>query len=160
MTYFDLKLTPNRSLDPRAMPWVIGAAAVVLGLAALRFALIGAWLVLPFLAIDVALLAWALKASYRSGRAVETIRLAGDALEVRRIDPAGAERCFTFAPLFTRVQLESLGPSENRLWLAGGGRRLRIGWFLSPGERREIHAVIADGLDRYRQRRPSASAMP
>ncbi len=157
--YFDLTLTPNRSFNPKHVPLMLGGVVLVLGLAALRFLMVGAWMVLPFLLADVALLAWAFRASYRSGHAYEEIALRHGTLTVRKVSASGAVRAFAFEPLWTRVQLETLPTRENRLWLASRGKRLKIGYFLSPPERAEIHAFIADGLARYRAGMPSTSVI-
>lgn len=157
--YFDLTLTPNRSFNPRHVPLMLGGVTLVLGFAALRFVMAGAWLVLPFLIADLALLAWAFRASYHSGRAYEEIALRHGQLIVRKVSANGHVRSFAFEPLWTRVQLETLPTRENRLWLASRGKKLKIGYFLSPPERTEIHALIADGLTRYRAGMPSTSVI-
>lgn len=154
--YFDLTLRPNRSLDPRLARWIVLGVGVMMLLTGLRVALLGAWPVIPFLVIDVALMAWAFRASYRSGRSIETVRLTEDDLIVGRRSPDGRERRIRLEPLWTNARLEKLSMKQNRLWLAARGRRVAVGQFLSPGEREEIHAVIADGLDRFRRRLPPA----
>ena len=152
--YFDLWLTPNRSLPQSKAKWLIVGFGAVMGLAALRMIALGAWPVAPFLLGDVALVAWAFRASYRSGEASEQVRLDDEALTVRRRAPGGRERGTTLEPFWTRVRLEKLAMRQNRLWLTARGRSLLVGQFLSPGERESIHGVIEDGLARYRERRP------
>jgi uncharacterized membrane protein len=150
--YFDLTLTPNRSLDRRHARWIILAVGGVLGLTGLRMLLLGAWPVIPFLVIDVALLIWAFRASYRSGRGSETLRLSDDDLVVRRRSPEGHERSIRLEPLWTSARLERLSMKQNRLWLVARDRRVSVGRFLSPPEREAIYEVIADGLERFRRR--------
>ena len=54
--YFDLRLTPNRSFD-RAHIWrVVGGVAVIFAVMGARLWVLGAWPVVPFMIIDVALL--------------------------------------------------------------------------------------------------------
>lgn len=148
--YFDLRLTPNRSLDRRHARWLMIAVAGVFMLGGVRLLVLGAWPVIPFMVADVALLGWALRASYRSGRAYEMLRLDDEALTVRKVTQAGTERRFRFEPFGTRVELERVSDLENHLWLASRDLRVAIGGCLSPGEREEIHAVIASGLARCR----------
>lgn len=149
--YFDLRLTPNRSLDRRHFRWLIAGFGVIALLAGLRFVAIGAWPILPFLLLDVVLLWWAFRVSYRTGRAFEEVRLDDSALTVRKVTHTGVERRVELEPFWARVQLERQNADENRLWLASRGRRIAVGYFLSPREREEIYDVIADGLDRYRR---------
>lgn len=151
--YFDLTLTPNRSLDRRHARWLVLAVGGIMLLTGLRLLMLGAWPVIPFLIADVALLAWALNASYRSGRGSERVRLDEDDLVVRRRSPEGRERAIRLEPLWTTATLERLSMRQNRLWLVARERRIAVGRFLSPAEREEIYVVIADGLDRFRNRR-------
>lgn len=148
--YFDLRLTPNRSLDRRHAARLVAAVALVFLLGGVRLLLLGAWPVIPFMIADVGLLGWAFAASYRAGAAFETVRLDDAGLTVRRVAANGVERRMRFEPAWTRVRLERVSDLENRLWLASGAARVVVGGCLSPREREEVHAVIADGLARCR----------
>ena len=150
--YFDLLLTPNRSLDRRHARWLIlgvGAATLIIGL---RLLWLGAWPVIPFLLIDLLLAVWAFRASYRSGRDYETVRLDEDDLVVRRRGRGAPERRIRLEPLWTTARLERLAMRQNRLWLTARDQRVAVGRFLSPGEREAIYVVIAEGLERFRRR--------
>ena len=147
----DLSLTPNRPLDRRHARWLLAAIAAVFVLGGLRFALIGAWPVIPFLVIDAALLGWALAASYRSGRARETLRLDDAGLVLTQVSARGTEYRVRLEPWTARAELERLPTRSNRLWLTGGGRREAVGGFLSPREREQIHRLIGEALARWRR---------
>jgi uncharacterized membrane protein len=159
MTVIDLTLTPNRSFDRGHVRWVLGGVGVIFFLGGLRFLALGAWPILPFMALDLGLLWWAFRASYASGRGHERLVLADDRLELLRVSAKGMERRFGFEPLWTRVLLEETALGDVRLWLAARGRRVSVGRFLSPGERREVGEVIRAGLEAYRSGRPSTSSM-
>lgn len=150
--YFDLHLTPNRSLGRDQARWLVVGIGVVFLLGGLRLLVLGAWPVIPFMVADVALLAWAFRANYRSGAAFETLRLDDAALTIRQVTHHGVEKRISLEPTWTRVRLERVSDLENRLWLASGARRVVVGRCLSPREREEVHAVIADGLARCRGR--------
>jgi uncharacterized membrane protein len=148
---FDLELRPNRSLPERQFWLMLAGVAAIFLLMGVRFLLLGAWPILPFMAVDTALLWWAMRASYRSGRASEHLRLDAEGLELVRIAPHGTARRTRLTPWLARVELEQLGPDQNRLWLHASGRRLNIGSFLSPAERADIAAVIEAGLARWQR---------
>lgn len=150
--YFDLVLRPNRSMDPRIFWWAVTGIAGVFLLMALRFVYLGAWPVLPFLVIDVALMAWAMRASYRSGAAAEYVRLDDERLTVRKVTAQGLERRYGLEPSFARVELERLPDDSNRLWVSRRGRRVLVGQFLSPGERVAVADVMRAGLAELRGR--------
>jgi uncharacterized membrane protein len=150
--YFDLILTPNRSLDRRHARWLVLGVGLIMLFAGVRMLALGAWPVVPFLAIDTALLAWAFRASYRSGRSYEEVRLDEDDLVVRRRSPEGRERHIRLEPMWTTARLERLAMRQNQLWLTAREQRVSVGRFLSPGEREQVYEVIADGLERFRRR--------
>ena len=152
MRYLDLVLTPNRALPERQLWWMVAGVAGVMALAALRFVAIGAWPVLPFMVLDVVLLAWALRQSLRASRAVEEVRLDDAGLTVRRVSPGGVARTVTLEPYWARVVVDPISARQNRLWLAARDRRVAIGTFLSAAERIELAPVIEQGLARWRGR--------
>ncbi|MFN7173635.1 MAG: DUF2244 domain-containing protein [Thermaurantiacus tibetensis] len=152
--FLDLHLWPNRSMNPRHVPLVLGGVGLVFALLALRFLLLGAWPILPFLLADLLLLGWALRASFRSGEAAEHLRLDAEALELVRVSPLGARQRHRLQPLAVRVELERFPDSRNRLWLASRDRRLAVGSFLSAAEREALAREIEAGLARWRSGRP------
>lgn len=147
---FDLELRPSRPMAPRQMWLMLAGVALIFLLMGLRFLWLGAWPILPFMALDVGLLAWALRESRRSGRQSEHLRLDGNGLELVRIPAHGPPRRTRIEPHWAQVELQQLGEDENRLWLTSGGKRHALGAFLSPPERAAIARVIEDGLRRYR----------
>jgi uncharacterized membrane protein len=155
----DLTLTPNRSLArEHARLLVLGVGALFL-VGSLRFLVLGLWPVIPFMIADVVLLAWALRANYRSGGRHERLVLAGDELTLTRVNPWGEAQVEVLEPFFTRVQIEETPLGDALLTLSARGKRLVVGSFLSAPERREVGAVIREALARYRNQRPSTSAM-
>jgi uncharacterized membrane protein len=146
----DLTLTPNRSLSRTPTRWLIGGVGGFFFLSGLRFLALGAWPILPFMAIDVALLWWAFRTNNAAGRGHERVILADDALTVLRVSPHGEEQRFGLDPYFARVQIEETPLGDAELFLAARGRRVRVGGFLSAPERREVGAVISAALSAYR----------
>lgn len=146
-------MRPNRSLDPRWFWWMLAGVGLVFLFMGARLVFLGAWPVIPFMLIDIGLLYWAFRQSYRSGRALEQVRLADGQLTVRRVTPYGQERTIRLEPFWTRVHLEELNADENRLWLLCKQSRVSVGRFLSPAERVEIAGLLRDALARFKDRR-------
>ncbi len=147
---FRAVIHPHRSLSPagfRWLMWCVGALSVGTGLA---FYLSGAWPVIGFMGVDVALLYWAFKASYRSGHAVEKVELTNRALTVERIDPSNRRQVWTLAPGWLRVHLDEPLRPESQITLASHGRYLVVGSDLSPDERRDFADALRDALERWR----------
>lgn len=141
-------LRPHRSLPPEGFAWVIGIAAVLLGIPLLP--LLGTpalWALLPFLAGAVWLL-WAfLRRNYRDAQLTEELWLWADRIEIRRTEPDGRERAWAANPFWVSLSLRPEGgPVEAYLTLAGAGREVELGAFLAPEERQDLHAALAEAL--------------
>jgi len=145
----DLLLRPHRSLSPAGF-WVIMAILAVWSfVGGIVFISIGAWPVIGFVAIDVVLVWVAFRASYGI-RTYERVRLTGGTLSIERVDRRGRRVRHELPSYWLRVSLEELKEGSNRLVLSSHGRHLDVGSFLSPGERAEIAAQIADAVARSR----------
>jgi len=147
---FDVVLYPHRSLGPRGFALLMAAIALVGFAGGIAFLLAGAWPVFGFFGLDVALIYWAFKASYRSGRAHEVIRLTPRELIVERVAPSGKSRRWSFQPYWLRVELAEPVRHSSQLTLTSHGRSLAIGSFLTPRERGEVAAALRLALARCR----------
>jgi uncharacterized membrane protein len=145
----DLLLRPYRSLSPAGF-WVIMTILAVWSFAGgIVFWIVGAWPVIGFVGLDVALVWWAFKASY-GNRTHERLRLAGGVLVVEHVDRRGGRARHEFPSYWLRVSLEELSEGTNRLVLSSHGRHLAVGAFLSPGERADIATQLNEALARAR----------
>lgn len=133
--------------------WLLGGLAAIMLFGALRFLWLGAWMVLPFMAIDVALLWWALRYTTRAARAAETVRLDENGLIVRRVTSAGIARTVRLEPALAQVLVEGRGRPGMALWLAARDARVRLGAFLTEAEREAVRAELEAGLNRWRRAR-------
>jgi uncharacterized membrane protein len=147
---FERVLLPHRSLPPRGfhlLMLILGLISLAVGIG---FVSIGAWPVMGFFGLDVLLVYVAFRLNYRSARRSETIRLAGDAFTIERVDARGQRRMWRFQPFWLRVILEEQGDEWNRLLVASHGRSLVIGDIVTPAIRRELAASIREALKRWR----------
>lgn len=149
-TYFDAVLHPNRSLGERGFMLLMAALAAVSFAGGVVFVSVGAWPVMGFLGLDVLLIYVAFRASYRSGRLVETVRLTDAALEVRRIDAYGRAAAWRVPPNWAKVELDNPGEHDCRVTLRSHGQSVVLGAFLSPRERKELAAALSAALARQR----------
>ncbi|HJU19559.1 MAG TPA: DUF2244 domain-containing protein [Stellaceae bacterium] len=148
---FERVLLPHRSLPPagfRVLMLVLGLSSFAVGVG---FIAIGAWPVVGFCGLDVALVYGAFRLNYRAARRRETLRLAGDAFTVERVGVYGDRRIWRFQPFWLRVILEEHADESNRLTLASHGRSLVIGDFLAPAVRRELAGALREALRRWRE---------
>jgi len=158
---FERVLLPHCSLPPRGfhlLMLILGLISLSVGIG---FVSIGAWPVMGFFGLDVALVYFAFRLNYRSALRSETIRLAGDVFTVERVDVRGERRMWRFQPFWLRVILEERGDEWNRLLVASHGRSLVIGDIVTPAVRRELAASIREALRRWRDTlNPAGAATP
>jgi uncharacterized membrane protein len=141
----DAVLTPHRSLSLKGYH-VLMAAFVAANMAiAAHFIAHGAFPVVGFLGLDVLALWLALRASYRSARLAEHVRVGADQLHLARLSPKRTEQ-WVVSPLWARV---AAGPAGVRV--TSGGGALSLGAFLSPDEQTEFAAALRAALEAARR---------
>ena len=103
---FSAVLTPHRSLGPKGFMVLMGAICAVSFGTGLLFYLLGAWPVIGFMGLDVALIYVAFKLNFRALRVYETVDLTKEALTVTRVAPDGRSQSWSFSPYWVRVQVD------------------------------------------------------
>ncbi|MFN3614321.1 MAG: DUF2244 domain-containing protein, partial [Rubrimonas sp.] len=133
---FSVSLWPHRSMPRRGFRWFMGLLA-----AGLSIPLIAVWgtpvalFLTPFLLGALALVWVMIEANYRAGRLVEELRLWPDAIAVERREPRGRVLRWAANPYWVTVAVRDTPTVEKYLTLAGGGRTIELGAFLTPEER-------------------------
>lgn len=148
---FDAVLTPSRSMPVRTARLVLVLVFAVSFAVGLLFLSYGLWPVAGYFGLDALLLWWAFRASYRSGRLVEHLRLTANALTVARIHPNGRALHWTLQPAWLRVELDDPPHHGSQLTLASHGRSITVGRFLTPDERLELARALRAALDNSRR---------
>ncbi len=144
-------LHPHRSLSPRGFVILMTAVGTVSFIAGAAFWWIGAWPVMGFFGLDVALIYWAFKLNYRSGELFETVDLSPQLLKLTRVHPSGRCEVFDFNPYWARVRLTIDRPDgRTSMRLAAQGREILFGQFLNDDERRDFANALSGALVRSR----------
>jgi uncharacterized membrane protein len=146
-TIFSAMITPHRSLGRTGFVVLMAAVGLISFVAGMVFLLAGAWPVFGFFGLDVLLVYWAFRASYRSGAAYEQVMVTPTALRVRKVSAKGAAQEWTLNPLW--VRLDRQGDHEfglQRLSLVSRGQTLPIGGFLSPSEKESLATALTAAL--------------
>jgi uncharacterized membrane protein len=143
---FSAVLTPHRSLPPKGFMVLMGAICVVSFGTGLLFYMLGAWPVIGFMGLDVALIYIAFKLNYRSARLYETVEVTPDTLTVQRVQPSGKSQSWNFNPYWVRLDLNERIGRCSELSLASHGRRLVFAGFLSDPEREEFAEALSAAL--------------
>src|SRR4029079_9914869 len=136
---------PHRSLGRTGFVVLMLFVGGVSFVAGMVFLIAGAWPVLGFLGLEVALVYWAFRANYHAARAYEEVTVTPSELLIRKVSPRGKVREWTLNPLW--VRLDRIVHAEcgiERLFLVSHGRRLAIAGFLGPQEKESFaHALSA-----------------
>jgi uncharacterized membrane protein len=136
--FFDVTLEPNRPLRPAGMVIVIGTIAAISFVAGIVFMLRGAWPVTPFFGADVALLAWAFRASVRASQRREHLILTQDALVIERFAPDGSLTREEINPYWLRIEHDDPEGLGCPVALVSRGRRWIVGNFLGAEDRTRL----------------------
>jgi uncharacterized membrane protein len=142
----DATLRPNPPMSPRALLVVLVLVATINLVFALSFVLRGAWPIAPFLGLDVALLAWALRESSIAARAFERITLTVSYLRIARHPARGNPSEIALNPYWVRVDFPDTGLPGAQLWLRSHGKSVQVGGFLGAEERSTFASALKSAL--------------
>ena len=152
----ELVYHPHRSLSPGGFLAVMAAIAVAGCATGVAFLLAGAWPVMGFMGLDIALVWYAFRVNYRRARGWERVRLTDGTLTVERAGPKGEVAKFRFQPYWLRVEMDDPPKPGSRLTLRSHGSVFEIGTFLGPDERLALARTLREALARQKES-PSAS---
>lgn len=139
------ELRANCSLSAGEAVVVFAFIASVSLIIAFMFVFQGYWPVLPFAGLELAFLAWALRASWRNGQAREELEINADEIVIRRYRGGGSHPTTTRLPrTWTRAAIiRGPGPrGGEQLALGQRGRWWVIGGFLGEEEKHTLHARL------------------
>jgi uncharacterized membrane protein len=146
-TLFSATITPHRSLGRTGFVLVMLLVGGFSFIGGIVFYLIGAWPVVGFLGLDMALVYWAFRANYRAAAAYEKVTVTASELRVRKVSARGKAHEWMLNPLWTRLEREAHEEfGLLRLFLVSRGWRLKIASFLGPRERESFAKQLAAAL--------------
>jgi uncharacterized membrane protein len=130
-------LTPHRSLSRKGFVILMSVIAGLNFAGSLFFYVIGAWPVVGFMGLDVALVWWAFHANFADARRAEHIEITPHELVLRRLADRKPSQEQRFARRWVRVELEEDREREliGALYLRFRGKRTEIASFLGAQER-------------------------
>lgn len=147
-TRWELSLWPYRSLLRKDFVIFIGATAALVALPLLT--LIGQavmWGLLPFFALMIAGVWYALHVSYRRGEVLEELTVDETRARLVRHNPKGTPQEWEANRYWVTVHLHPKGgPVENYITLRGGDREVEIGAFLDADERLALYDELKAAL--------------
>jgi len=147
---FDAVLYPHRSLSRTGFWLVMGLVSIVSFGAGTAFYRVGAWPIVGFLGLDVALIYTAFRINYRAARLTELIKLDERELRIQRISPRGKMLSWTFSSFWVRVRMDNPPDEDSDLVISSHGRYLELGAYLSPQEKLDVATALNAALSELR----------
>ena len=128
------------------MRFYIGIVVVSFGIAIL-FALKGAWLILPFAGLEMAVLGAALYIVARRGTCWQSVSINGDRIEIIDHDTR-SDRRQTFHRAWAQVSLERARISgyPSKLTIRSHGRAIEIGHYLADTEKENLALELRQAM--------------
>jgi uncharacterized membrane protein len=142
----DIVLRPAPPMSARALSIVLGIVIAMNAAFAIYFVSHGAWPMMPFMGADIALLAWAFRASTRAAKREEHVVLTPSLLNIARKSPGGAVSEVTLNPYWVRVDIADPPEHGSQLTLWSHGKGVRVGSFLPPLERASFAERLKSAL--------------
>ena len=143
-----LSLWPYRSLLRKDFVIFIGATIALLGLPLL--AVLGSpvlWGLLPFFALALWGIWFALNVSYKRGEVLEELSVQDDTARLMRQNPDKTQQIWEANRHWVRVHLHPEGgPVPNYITLRGGPREVELGRFLDENERLALYHDLRRAL--------------
>lgn len=139
----EFNIVPNRSLSKHGTMMVVMTFSLVLGLLALRFALMGFWLVIPFLLVDLIAVSFAFFFIRKKCCIRECVKIDNKQLLIEHHEIANAQS-WDFDLHWVTVDLqEHEHPWQpSRLLVGSHGRWVELARFLTNEERASLSAAI------------------
>jgi uncharacterized membrane protein len=151
---FRAHLKPHRSLSQRDFRRMMLAVTVFsLTVSTIAF-LAGAWPVFGFMGLDIALVYFVFRISYRRARVSELLELDEHTLTVQRTDPRGHRQSWRLQPAWLKVELHEPILPQTPVVLRTHGKSVPVGVFLHPDQRREVARDLRGALDRWKRPGP------
>jgi uncharacterized membrane protein len=145
---FSVTISPHRSLPPKGFAILLTAIAFINLTGGIVLWHIGAWPVIGFMGLDVALIWFALRWNYRQADRHEQVTVTAAELRLDRyfrdklLEQIALPRGFAYVDLEQDQERDLTG----RLWLRSKGKSYEIGSFLGAHERLALAHALRKAL--------------
>ena len=136
-------IRPNRSMTAKGMMLFVFLVGLAIFLVAMRFVLLGAWIILPFAILEIALLGAGFWLYERASRYRETVQITRSSMQITQ-ESVRRKQTWQFNPHWVTVSLQ-LDPKDwypSRLIIRSHGEQVEIGACLTNQEREELSKVL------------------
>lgn len=147
------EVRPNCSLTREGRVLFFAAVSLLTLLVAVRFLLLGVWLVLPFALLEMVVLGVSLYLFERASHYSEIIQIAPDDIQIVARNGVKTLHEHHFPPYWVQVALQ-LDPRKwypSKLFLRAHGQSVEIGACLTDADRKSLAETITTALETCRK---------
>lgn len=131
---FKVTFKPNSALSATSKQKVIILLTAIPCVIGIAFCYIGAWLVLPFVGLEIAALAYAFYYVNKHEADYESISIEGDSLLIERCVGESVSQ-HVINPYWVKVTQHELPNGELHLYLQSHGKEIEVGRYLTRKQR-------------------------
>lgn len=129
---------PNNSLRPEGFVWLFASIVLIAAIIAVGMSLVGAWLALPFVGLEVLAFAGAFYHVYIHYNDYESISLEHDSVVVEKHVCKSIEKV-TFQRYWVKVTLRELADGTCGIFIGSHGKEVEFGKrFMDDAQRAEL----------------------
>ena len=147
---FQAVLYPNRSLGNFGLKIVISVFVVYTILVSGFFLTKGAWPITGFLGIEILLVLWLLRESFKSARDFETVCLTDKELIIQEHSNRQGQKTWVFEPYWARVELKQGRQDNKSLRIVSHGNGVIVGEFLTDEEKEDLADNLKQQLSNWK----------
>jgi uncharacterized membrane protein len=136
-TSYSVRFKPNCSMSQSGKVRVVLLLTVAPCCIAIGFSLLGAWLVLPFVGIEICALGYAFYYVNSHASDYESISIDGDSLLVERCTDQHLSQ-YQLNPYWAKVVRHELANGELHLGLLSHGKEIEVGRYLTRKQRESL----------------------
>ena len=156
--FFSAVLTPYRSLGHNGFLVLMLCTGAICLVHGVLFVAVGAWPVMAFFGLDVALVWFAFRMNYASAQASEEVSVYAHEIVIRKIGPGKRAQEFRFNTFWVRLTVDQLeDEGVTRILLTSRGEAVPVGDFLNPPDRTSFAGALTAALAAAKAGRPIAS---
>jgi uncharacterized membrane protein len=146
---YSVTFRPNSSLTASGKLRVILMLSVIPCLIGIGFSMIGVWLVMPFVGLELAALAYAFYYINLHENDYESITIDADKLEIKT-SYRGEVQNKILNPYWTKFVQRELANGELQLGLVSHGKEIVVGKYLTRDQRETIAEQLKKRIPSYR----------
>jgi uncharacterized membrane protein len=146
---FSVTFKPNSSLTASSKLRVILFLSVIPSLIGIGFSMIGVWLVMPFVGLELVALAYAFYYINAHENDYESITIEGEKLEIKTCY-RGEVKNKILNPYWTKLVQRELANGELELGLMSHGKEIVVGKYLTRDQRQTIAEQLKKRIHSYR----------